>query len=357
MKSYRVNGDYEQQLFYQRPGPAALDQALEFLFFFLSQETLWTLKKYSDFYLTYVERVTGKRPLITSTGPYENWWGPLKNREQEKWWNSKITTSEFLIEQGLCEDTHILTAGDQLEFLKADQTYLMKDPFGMSGQKFQILGTDMSLPEKKQLLNSALERGPLIVESWLKRVWDFSHYIYSNGERIVYQNLVDQKFQYKGTCFQDYQHSQLKNLSFYLQISDQEWKQFETQLQRVINHFARFPNEAGFSIDSFIYEDQGRLKIRLMTEVNYRRTMGRVAFDFAQRFGNQRPWARLELFKVQNCKEPLWEKLRELELKPESTSGLLVLSPGDTRFEMIFFSAASDKEGEELLKKTKALLS
>ena len=89
MKSWKVNADYESVLFGNRPGPAIINQSLEFLVFFLEDEPLFTDKKYDPAYLKYLEKVTGKIPSILSQGSYENWWGALRDLNLERKLNSK----------------------------------------------------------------------------------------------------------------------------------------------------------------------------------------------------------------------------------------------------------------------------
>lgn len=357
MNAFRVNADYELELFSQRTASKIINESLEFLFFFVGEGSLYSQKLYSSEYLSYIERVTGRKPSITQQGPYENWWGTLKNRDREKWWNSKITTTEFSIQKGLCSQTRILKCEEDIRTLDDNTDYLIKDPFGMSGQNFQILDKNVVSDLRKKMLVPALNKGPLIAEPWLKRIFDFSHYLFPGGKSIAYQNQVDEKFQYKGTSFCNYQNASVSNLSFFQKISLQKWIQFEENLQSIIQYFSQFPNEIGYSVDSFVYEENGELKIRTISEVNYRRTMGRVAYELAQKFGGSRPWAHLELLKVKKNRVPLWEKLKNIELNSNSSSGVMILSPGDTRFEIIFFSAVTQEEGEKLLLNTKSLLS
>ena len=357
MKSLRVNADYEVELFFQSTSPPVVNQSLEFVSFFLENAPIISQKNYSHTYLDYVKSVTGHTPAIVKKGDYVNWWGLLKDKEREKWWNSKITTTELMIQRGWCSKTRILKNIDDLDITSLDNDYLLKDPYGMSGQKFQVISKNSLLDVKIQTLDSGLKRGPIILEPWFRRVFDFSHYVFPNGQVIAYQNQVDDKFQYKGTTFKNHFQAAVTDLEFYHQISAKNWSDFSGQLADIISFFSLYPNEIGYSIDSFVYKENNELKIRVMSEVNYRRTMGRVAYELAKKFGANRPWASLEIFKPKPQTIPLWEILKADELKNDSSCGLLVLSPGDTRFDMVFFSSQTEKTGEELKKKVRSLLS
>ncbi|MBA2404980.1 MAG: hypothetical protein H0V66_09435 [Bdellovibrionales bacterium] len=344
----KVNADYEVELFHRQLAPVAINQSIEFFLFFLNSSPLYTQKKYSPDYLAYVASVTGNIAQIINTGSYENFWGPLKDFEKEKWWNSKVTSTELILQKGWCLDTHILNNAEDLKNINWDRELLLKDPYGMSGQKFQLLDKNMSLPERKVAVLKALQSGPQIVEPWFNRKFDFSQYIFPDNKVIAYQNQVDGKFQYKGTVFNNFHTAKLEDLSFYNLVNEEQWTIFQKQTSEIIQHYQRHPNEYGFSIDSFVYEEQGELKIRVMSEINYRRTMGRVAYELSQKFAADKFWSALLLNKV-SAVGPLWKRLIQVK-------NVIVLSPGDSRFEIIFVSAANKTEGLKTLEQINALL-
>jgi hypothetical protein len=348
MKALRFNADYETDLFFSNKAPAILNESLECILFFLTERPILTQKKYHPDYLDYVERMTGHRPVLVTQGEFENYWGLLQNRDLEKWWNSKITTAELIINMGWCENTFIVKDVSELREIKFDRDFLLKDPFGMSGQKFQILSSKMMEQERIVIANKALRNGPFILEPLLNRKYDFSQYIFPDNKKIAYQNIVDDKFQYKGTSFSHYTKATIEELPFFDLIDTKTWSQFEEQTNRIINFFSKHPNESGYSIDSFVYEENGILKIRVLSEINYRKTMGRLCFDLAQGFGFQRPWANLFLKKKSTSKIPTRTTLESLELKKDSTSGVIVLNPEDTRYDLFFLSAINTQEAKNL---------
>lgn len=348
MKPLRVNADYELELFHKQLAPPAISQSIEFFLFFLSTLPLYSQKNYSLDYLNYVKKITGHFPKIISKGTFENFWGPLKNKELEKWWNSKLTSTELIIKKGWCTNTHILKNESDLTLLNWDKDLLLKDPYGMSGQKFQLLRREMSVKEKQESVLKALVNGPVILEPWFQRKYDFSQYLFPDGKLIAYQNHVDKKFQYKGTIFNNYQSANLKDLSFYSQMSEEKWSRFASQTREIIAFYSQHPNEYGYSIDSFIYEEEGELKIRVMSEINYRRTMGRTAYELSKKFAEDKSWTALLMTKTALSK-PLWKIF-------SSTENVIVLSPGDSRFEIIFLGAKNKDEGLKLIEKINGLL-
>jgi hypothetical protein len=349
MKPFKVNADYEVELFHNKLAPPAINQSIEFILFFLSTRPLYSQKEYSSDYLNYIEKMTKHTPELIRAGIFENFWGPLKKREIEKWWNSKITSTELIIKKGWCFNTHIIKDELDLKTINWNRDLLLKDPFGMSGQKFQLLLQKMTLIERQDLVLKAINIGPVIIEPWFNRIYDFSQYVFSDGKIIAYQNQVDEKFQYKGTIFNNLKSSCLQDLSFYDQVSKDKWDLFRSQTQAIIDFYSQNPNEYGYSIDSFIFEEEGELKIRVMSEINYRRTMGRITYELSEKFSHDRSWTALLMIKMMPLAPALWKLLSGIQ-------GIMVLSPGDSRFEIIFLAAENKDEGLRLIEKLNGLL-
>lgn len=349
MKPYQVNADYESVLFHLKSSPPVVNQAIEFLLFFLESRTLYSRKKYSQAYLEHVKTVTGREAAVTSEGAFENYWGPLNNFELEKWWNSKLTSTQLLIDRKWCEQTRILRKEADLAELSWDETYVLKDPTGMSGQKFQLVRTSESISERRAQILRTLASGHQILEPWFDRKFDFSQYVFPDGKVIAYQNHVDGKFQYKGTLFSDHETPTLESLPFYSRLSPRVWEQFRQQTQEIIQFYSQKKNQLGYSIDSFVYEEGSELKIRAMSEINYRRTMGQVTYELSKLYGTFGNWSALLVLKCVVLEKPLWEILKPLR-------EVLVLSPGDSRFDLIFLSAGDEASAREVVSQMNALL-
>jgi hypothetical protein len=217
----------------------------------------------------------------------------------------------------------------------------------MSGQKFQLLKCGTSLKERQEVVRKSLQNYPIIIEPYFNRRFDFSQYLFPDGKLIAYQNEVDEKFQYKGTVFNCVQSACLEDLSFYSLISESKWAHFRHQTKEIIDFYSLHSNELGYSIDSFIYEENGELNIRVMSEINYRRTMGRMTYELSQKYAANKSWTALLMAKTSAT--PLWEIL-------SGTEGVMVLSPGDSRFEVIFLCAKNGVEGLQLIAKINSLL-
>jgi hypothetical protein len=337
MKALKVNGDYEQVLFYAESGSASVNLTLECFVLFLEDRPLFTKKKYSQDYLAYVEEVSGNKPQFVSEDECENWWGRLEDQDLERFLNSKITSSEINLKYQWCPGLKIIWSVDDLDHFPGD--VLFKNPYGMSGQKFKFFRRDSSFEEQKEWVTRSLAHGDLIREPHLHRVRDFSHYVYSNGEEIAYQNLIDAKGQYRGTLFQDYKRPMLESLSFFDQV---DWTEFRKQFEIIKTEYK---SSVDYSVDSFVYDEAGQWKVRSLCEVNARRTMGRVAYDLSQKYAGDSKWTYFFMTKPQGDFKVLKKKLH-----PLLENGLILLTPGDTRYEMFFLSAKDATEGREKLR-------
>lgn len=337
MSAIKVNGDYESVLFFNKPLPV-VNEALEFLAMYLTQRPIITSKKYSKEFLDHVESFTGHIPVLQKEGKSENWWGALKNVEVEKKLNSKEMSAEFN------SDSYILKSMSDLP--KLDRTYLAKNPYGMSGQNFALVEEG-----RLENLEGMLKKGPVVLEPLFDRKFDFSHYVFPNGISICYENIVDSRFQYRGTLFRNYTQPTVENLSFANKV---DWSLFKSDYQKILSLYKTELN-LGYSIDSFVYEDHG-LKVRSLSEVNYRRTMGQTAFELALKFGGIRKWAAFVLTKSRGNFLETKKKLLPLEWEPDTSRGVILLSPGDTRYDMFFLSAVDENEGKILLSEMKELL-
>ncbi|HXH29749.1 MAG TPA: hypothetical protein VNJ01_02940 [Bacteriovoracaceae bacterium] len=351
MSGIRCNADYESELFHGLSS-TAVNQSIEFLTFFLDPRPLFTSKKYSTDYLEYVEKVSGMKPTLVTTGAWENWWGPLTDPELEKHLNSKLTSTQLNTDHGWCGNTRILSGPAGLGDFRPDGSVIVKSPSGMSGQK--ILPFNL---ENKREIENLLSQGPLVVEPLLQRTHDFSHYVFPDSHHIAYQNIVNGRFQYKGTVFTDHRRPQVENLSFYSEVTEGRWSEFTVALKTIKDFYHRQGPGPGFSVDSFIYREAGELEIRYLSEVNRRKTMGLVCYLLSQRYATEHPFTMLVLSKSHKKKGGLPFLRQQLSKLLQTTSArVLLLSPGDTRFELFFISAEDKLSALRVLRELGDLL-
>lgn len=334
----KFNADYESVLFHGKEAPPVINQSLEFLYLYLEDAPLHSSKQYSNEFLEHVESISGVKPRIFSQGLYENWWGPLKDISHERRVNSKEMSARFI------EDSQIIYSIDELNLDRFKQ-YLAKPLSEMSGRGFSTFDHE-HLKGVEELLK---KKSPVIVEPLLNRKFDFSHYILPDKD-ICYENIVDSHFQYKGTTFRNLKNPSAKSLSFYDKITDKEWSGFFKIFSTIKDTYVEANVKDMYSIDSFVYLERDTLKIRAMTEVNVRKTMGYIAWKLSEKFAKNAQWSQFLLAKNKG-------KLSFKSMKEKAQSlGCLYLSPGDTRFEIFFLMAKSEEEGKLKSEELKRLL-
>ena len=93
-----------------------------------------------------------------------------------------------------------------------------------------------------------------------------------------------------------------------------------------------------------------------MSEINYRRTMGRVAFEIAEKFSMTHHWSANLIVKNLNPKKTIWKKINDSSLSKRPDLKVMALSPGDTRFDMVFISGDESVELQKIIMELKELL-
>jgi len=342
LRAWRVNADYESELFHPGFSSKKVNEFLEFLVLFLEDRPLFSQKKYTSSYLKYVESITKRKPEIVSYGEYDNWWGILQDRELEKKLNSKMTSFEVRKSLIPLTNSFLISNRDDLFELSVKFPLLAKSLAGMSGRGHKVFDQRSELESYSQF--------PYLLEPLKKRIKDFSAYVSEDKKVIFYENFIDHKFQYKGSLFRNHFDPTLENLSFFEEVDLEEWKKYQENLTTIMSYYNSFKLTQGYSIDSFVYEDDSKKMIYPLCEVNYRKTMGYVCYSLAKKYAAQYPWC---LFLLKNIKsslaEMIFSKIKELK-------NVILLSPADVRFQMFFLFAENESQGREVFRELERLL-
>lgn len=341
MMPIKVNADYEFTLFYQREAPKIINHSIEFLALYLEELPLYSTKTYHQNFLRHVEELSGHAPIITQKGKAQNWWGQLQNLDLERKLNSKEFSSCF------SRDCQIITSIEELNLIP-NLSYIAKNPYSMSGQDMIVFREN----DKSRLSDLFKKVKKIIVQPFYDRAWDFSHYILPNGELICYENMVDEHFQYRGTIFSNLQDPTIYNLPFFHHIPLFFWENFLNQRDEIIKFVQSLGGNSGFSLDSFIYREDGENRIYTLCEINYRKTMGFMTWLLCQKFNKDHKWGMLLLVKskIKN------DVFNFIKTKVSKIQNCFYLSPGDTRFEIFLLTAESDDVGKKKYQELKNLL-
>jgi hypothetical protein len=261
----RVNIDFEEVLFGRRPVPA-LNRELEFLAFWLQKDPVHILGSYEDSYLARIAEVTGHDPQWTREPATIDWWGET-NRPGMARLNDKVTcfawwSARYPLEGAICttrEDIARL-------YRSAPGPWLLKSSRGMSGRGHRLLVREdewQAVPE---------DLFPLVMEPLRERTRDLSAlWLPEEGRFVVYPNLVDSRFQWRGSVFDGREVD-----------APRDWLADLTDLQ---HDLLRQGYDGPFSVDAFVYRTEEGERFHPASEINARRTMGWCAYHFAKILG------------------------------------------------------------------------
>ncbi|WP_039948623.1 hypothetical protein [Leptospira fainei] len=191
--------------------------------------------------------------------------------------------------------------------------YVRKLDFGFSGRHEFVLPVDLGSPSKKDFFKT--RNTGSILEPWVDRIQDFSLlFTAKEGDFELEAStllLSNSKGKYSGTWIAE--------------VSDTEL--YLNQMEGILERLREFaPTYSGFgSIDSFIYREGANLRLRKISEVNFRWTMGRVLRELQKKFSlpGYRDLALFVSHKNRNVRDPYsklfdWEKNRSWQIFPLS---------------------------------------
>lgn len=311
----KMNLDYESQLA-EGKSSEKINHGLEYLAFYLSSGPFATTGNYSEEFLRRVERMSGTKPEIYRGRDFENMWGPGTDLVTESELNSKLLSARLTQKIASEEEIRILHSPEDLS-LNFSFPLVCKYPHAMSGRGVK------KILSQSDLLNISF---PCVLEPLRNRVHDFSHFIYPSGEMITYENLVDKNFQYKGTVFHEMKKPGFDSIPWAKTLSNAVIKKYKEELKLYRQHFEKLipktQKNFGYSIDSFVYEEAGELKIRTCSEFNFRRTMGWLTYELGKKISPKSSWIGLRLFMN----------------KSEMERDFLRLSPEEARFQAVLLT-------------------
>lgn len=276
MRALRFNADFEERLSGKPPKPQ-LNAALEFFAFWLTDRPVLVHRDYPAAYFDHVEAQVGARPVVATSGDAEDWWGTSEPVELMRALNSK---TEFLrwcqghwpMRAQVCDDLDAVRACVQTG------TYLIKASDGMSGRGHQRV-TPAELPQL-----TFPWRAPVVVEPLFARTRDVSALWVPEEKRFIfYANEIDQRFQWRGSLLHSPTLAEPPS-------GTGDWALRLAELQRSV---AARGYHGPFSVDAFFYDEHATEHFHPGSEMNPRKTMGWLAYQFAR--ASSAPWVKLAL--------------------------------------------------------------
>lgn len=311
------NTDYEELLFSDDPHRIisnTKNQQLEFLAWLLGHETIYTQRDYKTDYLSFISSLTGITPRTQKKkAQIKTLWGNIEPLSEMRDLNSKITSTDFAIKNHLAHPSTRFEGG----IMNLQEGELAKSPFSFSGRGHIVQNEKL---QKDQLY---------IFEKKLKRTMDFSTLRFEN-KSIFYKNIVDDFFQYKGSL--------ISSQNFYPHFLEEKIaKKYIEDINLITNHFDRgLEFQESYSIDSFLYSEEDQTKLYSLCEINYRSTMGKMAYLLSQK-----------LFTNFNCH---YLALSTKRVEIADNLNVLCLSPKDNKLHLYFMAAEDEKRVQDLAK-------
>lgn len=327
VKTFLTNFDFEiclQRQNFKRPTYNKINSTLEYFFFWCDDgDKLYTEKKYSKEYLSYVSNLSGNTISITNDkkARLSCWWGKLDTNEDflfEKEINSNVLASQARNDLGFNElNSEIIYTQEELfsAISKRDKSFIIKHNFGFSGS-----GLAFKPQEVKQF--------PVCIEDWVKRVRDFGIYV-SCDEYYVVQNHINPIGAYKGSLVKRFKEESL----------------YSENAKRIYEYYSQFGVNQ-IQIDAFQYLENSQIKNYFLCEVNHRKSMGQLAFELARKFGDGVSFMALvnkkDLKSLHSFNE-IYAALGELNYNPITKRGVISLSSSQELFQAFLLCEESER--------------
>jgi uncharacterized ferritin-like protein (DUF455 family) len=181
-------------------------------------------------------------------------------------------------------------------FLNEFEMVVLKKPYGSAGQNmlrvnsFNLCEKDLNWIKKVLQTESGI-----VVEPWYKRVADFSSQLKIENNRLIYLGetrlLTDNRGQYFGTMLGKKMDYLAQDVVKFLYTSHSEMGLNFLELLKQVSLFVgekllSLNFDGPFGLDVFIYKDSKAkygYRIKFISEINPRYTMGRVALEISKR--------------------------------------------------------------------------
>ena len=256
-------------------------QELEYIYFFLenSESCLKTNKYYCPHYLEYLKKLGLTIPKMTkeaSSGSL-NWWGKLKNIPLEKLLNSKKTSTLFALEEKMCHPKTLLIENiDELRnFYPSEDTseWIVRAAYSTAGNGVLRLNRKEFFNAKKiNNLERILLDSPIVLEPYLKRIMDIGILINLSSplNYSITKNFINERGSFKGgLIFENKRDFEKKLDNDFMSMN-----LIEENIEKIARYYSSLGAREYIQVDSFFFEEQGKIKYYPLVEVNYRKTMG-----------------------------------------------------------------------------------
>lgn len=300
MAKIKINIDFENVLS-GSSSDNSLSHPVEYLYAYITDDSIATNKNYSEDFLSKIERISGRKAKFTKElSLAHNYWGDLSNIQLARKLNSKITWAKYGNERNFNKVKSFIFDGSSEMPQLNDREYIFKSEFNLSGRGVQ------RIPRGFQPKTLG------VVVELLERKQDFSLLFHPEEEKFIhYKTLVDSFFHFKGCYFE-------KNFFF---------PKAQNYAKDVLSEILLSVNQPDFfSIDCFTYGKEESLFF--LSEVNYRKSIGQIGYEFSLNF-QKKPYGGLFIIPCNKLKKEYLE---------------CSLSPMESRIQFFWLEAQSEAE-------------
>jgi hypothetical protein len=294
MKIYKVDLDYESFLFdpnYREDASNYQKIIREFEYiFFLVNKNPCVLKNYRDYdknYLTKMQNLGFYIPKLDQFARVsEGWWGTHHNYAIEQTLNSKITSAKLATEHGwgFFQGALVSTIDEikaHCEKFPQYKSWMIKRPHGFSGiGHYQFESSNINA-----FIISKILVGEVLLEPVYKRVFDIGTTFEIVDGIIQRQFMVENFNSPQGGFRGGVGCSDVDKFKKYIQEKySYNLDELETITQEIARCYLDIGAISNIQIDSFVYLEDGEMKLYPLVEVNYRKTMGLVIQSLADKY-------------------------------------------------------------------------
>ena len=298
MKTYKVDLDYESFLFdpnYIENSPSSLKviKEFEYIFFLVNQE-FCVLKNSRSYDKNYLNKLKSLGFIIPELNPHAtnptSWWGNRHNYEIEQMLNSKITSAKIAQENnwGFFQGALIKNIEELTAHLKNNPHYnnwIIKRPHGFSGiGHYQFKSDNIN----HFILNKILV-DVVLLEPMYDRIFDIGTTFVIEKGTISRQFMVENNNAVNGGFKGGTGASSVDKFKKYVfEKYNYSLNELEAVTKKIAESYLQLGAMNNIQIDSFVYSDNGELKLYPLVEVNYRKTMGLVIQSLADKYSNNK---------------------------------------------------------------------
>ena len=194
-------------------------------------------------------------------------------------------------------------------------TVVLKAPFGCSGQNMRRVTTEHLDTSELNWVNRIIkEQSYIVIEPWFEKVVDLSYQSKITEDKVIVplgmtRFVTDSRGQYKATFVGKKTDDLPDDLTKLIYNRYDNYSGIEEILKRtsiiISNYLIEHDFEGAFGIDSFIYKDCNSkfgYRLKFLSEINPRYTMGRVAIEISKRIqtGAFAIWVHLRITDILN---------------------------------------------------------